>query len=718
MAKKKANNKVLPNDSKAGSYFKKKNVNSKRNKVLPSDSEAGSYTAGSYTARDIYILEGLEPVRKRPGMYIGSTGLDGLHHLVWEVVDNAIDEATAGYAKNIIVELLAENKVRVADDGRGIPVDIHPKTKKSALETVLCTLHAGGKFGGTSYKVAGGLHGVGVSVVNALSTHLQAEVCRNGILYQQEYSRGKPTTKVEKIKKCSQTGTRITFVPDPTIFPEIKFDIKKILDHLRQQAYLTPGITIKVIDHREKTLFPSYTFHFESGIVAFLKYLTERYHRLTKKAFSVHQEKEGIFVDIALMYVEDSDSLELAFANNILTPEGGMHLTGFRSALTRSLTDYAKEENLLKGDKVTLSGNDTREGLVAVISVKLRNPQFEGQTKAKLGNPEARTAVEKVMGENFKEYLELHKEEAKKIIARCLLSARARRAAKKARENILRKGVLQGLTLPGKLADCISRKAEDSELFLVEGDSAGGSAKAGRDRNIQAILPLRGKILNVEKAHFDKMMSSQEIKSLIIAMGTSIGEDFNINKLRYHKIILMTDADVDGAHIQTLLLTLFYRYFRPIIDNGYLYIAQPPLYRIKKGKEMYYAYSDKEKEKILSQLQGEKKTSSKKKTRKLKLVSKGKEGAVLATEEEEKVPEAGEELQKGISLQRYKGLGEMNPDQLWITTMDPENRILRQVTVEDAEEADRLFDILMGGDVAPRKKFIQAYAQKVKNLDI
>ncbi len=687
----------------------KKEINKKINKK-----------ESSYTAKDIYILEGLEPVRKRPGMYIGSTGLNGLHHLIWEVVDNAIDEATAGYAHNIIVEFLKDNRIRITDDGRGIPVDIHPKTKKSALETVLCTLHAGGKFGGTSYKVAGGLHGVGVSVVNALSQYLKAEVCRNGFLYQQEYSRGKPKTKVKKIKKCSSTGTIITFEPDPQIFPDIKFDIKKVLTHLRQQAYLTPGITIRIFDKREDSLFPSYTFHFESGIVSFLKYLTEQYNSLIKEPFYVRQEKDGIMVEIALTYIEDSDSLELAFANNIRTPEGGMHLTGFRSALTRSLSDYAKKENLLKGDNITLSGDDTREGLVAVVSVKLKNPQFEGQTKAKLGNPEARTSVEKVMGESFKEYLELHKEEAKKIIARCLLSARARRAAKKARENILRKGVLQGLTLPGKLADCISRKAEESELFLVEGDSAGGSAKSGRDRNIQAILPLRGKILNVEKAPFDKMMSSQEIKSLIIAMGTSIGEDFNINKLRYHKIILMTDADTDGAHIQTLLLTLFYRHFRPIIENGYLYIAQPPLYRIQKGKQVQYAYSDKEKEKILSQLQRKEtiKQVSNNKARKLKLVGESKEGAILEVEKGEEKTEKGKDLQKGISLQRYKGLGEMNPDQLWTTTMDPKNRVLRQVTIEDAEEADRLFDILMGNNVAPRKKFIQAYAQKVKNLDV
>lgn len=676
----------------------------------------------SYTAKDIYVLEGLEPVRRRPGMYIGSTGVDGLHHLIWEVVDNCIDEAMGGYAKDIKVQILKENRVAVTDDGRGIPVDIHKKTKKSALETVMCTLHAGGKFGGNSYKVAGGLHGVGISVVNALSEYLQAEVCRDGALYSQEYNKGKPTTKLKKIGKCQKSGTKIIFEPDPEIFKEIKFDTKKILDHLRQQAYLTSGTTIKFEDYREDAVIPSYTFYFESGIITLVKYLSRSAHCLTDNVFYTKQEKEEILVEVALLYTDDSESTEKAFANNIHTPEGGMHLTGFRSALTRTLNDYAKEQGIFKNEDSGFTGEDTREGLVAVISVKLREPQFEGQTKAKLGNPEVRTVVEQVFGENFKEFLEGNKEDAKRIIEKSLLSSRARQAAKKARENILRKGVLEGMTLPGKLADCISKKAEDSELFIVEGDSAGGSSKMGRNRNTQAILPLKGKILNVEKSRFDRMMISEEIRALIVALGTAISEDFNIDKLRYHKIVIMTDADTDGAHIRSLLLTLFFRYFKPIIDAGYIYIAQPPLYRIQKGKEFHYAYTEDEKQKVLEKIQGKmevkEKEPSKSKVRKLKLVEEGKEESILAVEKDESFDESNDDLMKGISIQRYKGLGEMNPDQLWDTTMDPEKRVLKQVTIEDVENADRLFDILMGKEVLPRKNFIQAYAQKVKNLDV
>ncbi|MGB9726560.1 MAG: DNA topoisomerase (ATP-hydrolyzing) subunit B [Minisyncoccia bacterium] len=675
----------------------------------------------TYTAKDIYVLEGLEPVRRRPGMYIGSTGVEGLHHLIWEVVDNSIDEATAGYAKNILVEILKENQIAITDDGRGIPVDIHPKTKKSALETVMCTLHAGGKFGGQSYKVAGGLHGVGVSVVNALSEHLIAEVCRDGVLYKQEYQKGKPVSKVLKNGRCLKSGTKITFQPDPEIFKEIKFDIKRILDHLREQAYLTPNLTIQIKDYREKATIPSYVFHFESGIKAFIQYLIRDYKCLTKTPFYVSLEKDNILTEIALVYIEDQETLELSFANNIHTPEGGMHLTGFRAALTRVLNEYAKEQGFLKGEEGGFTGEDAREGLVAIISIKLREPQFEGQTKAKLGNPEARVVVEKIMAESFKEYLEINRDEAKKVIEKCLLSSRARQAAKKAKENILRKSALEGTALPGKLADCISKKAENSELFIVEGESAGGSAKLARDRNFQAILPLKGKILNVEKARFDKMMTSEEIKALIIALGTTIGEDFDLEKLRYHKIIIMSDADSDGAHIRTLLLTLFFRYFRPIIENGYLYIAQPPLYRIQKGKEIYYAYTEEEKEKIIKQIEkiSGSKEKSKEKVYKLKIVEENKEGGVLSAElKEEKSLEETKEKRTVFNIQRYKGLGEMNPDQLWETTMDPQRRILKKVTIEDAEEADRLFDILMGEEVLPRKTFIQAYAQKVKNLDI
>ncbi len=630
----------------------------------------------SYTAKDIYVLEGLEPVRKRPGMYIGSTGLDGLHHLIWEVVDNSIDEAMAGFAKNIKVELLKGNRVVVTDDGRGIPVDLHPQTKKSALETVMCTLHAGGKFGGESYKVAGGLHGVGVSVVNALSKWLKAEVCRDGFLYTQEYERGKPKFEVKKLGICQKTGTRITFDPDPEIFPKIEFDLKKILDHLRQQAYLTKGVRIDIVDERGKTPF-YYSFYFEGGLRSFLRYLVGFEKIIQEHDFYVSQEYKGIEVEAAFVYTQDIESKEMSFANNIYTPDGGAHLTGFRSAMTKTLNDYARQEGYLKENEENLIGDDVREGLVAVVSVKLKTPQFEGQTKTRLGNPEVRTAVEVVVSEALRNFLEKYRNDARAIIEKNLLAAKARKAAKAAKEVVLKKGLLEGLTLPGKLADCSSRNPEESELFIVEGDSAGGSAKSGRDRRIQAILPLRGKILNVEKSRIDKMLLNKEIKSLVVALGTAISDKFDISKLRYHKIILMTDADVDGAHIRTLLLTLFYRYFREIIEKGYLYIAQPPLYRIQKGKEVRYAYSDSEKDKIVKEL--------------------------------------GE---SGLSIQRYKGLGEMNPSQLWETTMDPQRRILKQVTIDDAEEADRLFDILMGENVEPRKNFIQAYATSVKNLDI
>lgn len=629
----------------------------------------------SYTAKDIYVLEGLEPVRKRPGMYIGSTGIDGLHHLIWEVVDNSIDEAMAGYAKNIRVELLPKNQVAVTDDGRGIPVEIHAQTKKSALETVMTTLHAGGKFGGESYKIAGGLHGVGVSVVCALSNWMKAEVCRDGNLYVQEYKKGKPQYKVKKIGKCDAAGTKIVFEPDPEIFSKIEFDRKRILDHLRQQAFLTKGIKIEIIDQREASAV-YHGFYYDGGLLSFLKYLSENEKTLQEVPFYIYKTYEDMEVEVAFVYKEEIESHELSFANNIYTPDGGMHLTGFRSALTRALNDYARSNGYLKEGEENLIGDDVREGLVAIISIKLKEPQFEGQTKARLGNPPARTAVESVVSEALKEFLEKNSTTARQIIEKCLLAAKARMAAKAAKETVLRKGAFEGLILPGKLADCTSRDPSESELFLVEGDSAGGSAKQGRDRQTQAILPLKGKILNVEKARIDKMLLNKEIKSLVVALGTAIAESFNINSLRYYKIILMTDADVDGSHIRTLLLTLFYRYFPQIIENDHLFIAQPPLYRIQKGKEIRYCYNETEKEKIIKTL--------------------------------------GE----GVSIQRYKGLGEMNPEQLWETTMDPARRRLKLVVVEDAKEADRLFDILMGEAVEPRKQFIQSRAQEVRNLDI
>jgi len=632
----------------------------------------------SYTAKDILVLEGLEPVRKRPGMYVGSTGPDGLHHLIKEVVDNSRDEAMAGFAKNISVTMLPDGRsVEVSDDGRGIPVDIHSQTKKSALETVLTTLHAGGKFGGGSYKVSGGLHGVGVSVVNALSSDMKVEVCRDGKRYVQEYSRGVPKYKVKEIGKAETTGTTVTFTPDEQVFGKVEFDCKRVLGYLREQAYLTKGVRIIFSDLRSTPPF-YYGFRFEGGIKSFLDYLNiDGDKSIQDRVFYVDKEYNGINVEVAFSYNDGIETSELAFANNVHNPEGGMHLTGFKSALTRTLNDYARSEGYIKEKEENLSGEDVREGLTAIVSVKILNPQFEGQTKAKLGNPEARTAVETVMNVGFREFLEKYKGDAEHIIGKCLLAAKARKAAKAAKDTILRKGALEGLTLPGKLADCQSKKAEDAELFIVEGDSAGGSAKQARDRRTQAILPLRGKILNVEKSRLDKMLMNKEITALIVALGTAIAEEFDIAKLRYHKIILMTDADVDGAHIRTLLLSLFYRHFLPVINGGYLYIAQPPLYHVQSGKNISYAWSDNEKDSIL----------------------KGLKGA-------------------NANVQRYKGLGEMNPEQLRETTMDPGARILKQVTIEDAREADRMFDILMGSDVMPRKHFIMTRGHLVSNLDL
>ena len=690
-----------------------------------------------YGAESIQVLEGLDPVRKRPGMYIGSTGIDGLHHLIWEVVDNGIDEAMAGHAKNISITFLPNHRVQVVDDGRGIPVDIHKQTKTSALDTVLTTLHAGGKFDGGSYKISGGLHGVGVSVVNALSSYLKAEVWRDGYIWTQEYKKGKPKAKVKKGAKCKGSGTSITFEPDVEIFGAVDeggkkkkelpdFEWKVILRRLRQQAYLVKGIRINVKDQREEdsSLHKDYTFYFEGGLRSYVSYLNKGLDAQHAGIFYTSKEDEvqGIFVEVALQYVDDLQAREMGFANNIYTPEGGMHITGFRTALTRTLNDYAKKNGFIKESESNFLGDDVREGLTAIISVKLKEPQFEGQTKAKLGNPEARTITESIFAEGFSYFLEENPKDARSIIEKVMLALRARKAAKAAKESVLRKGALDGLTLPGKLADCQNRKAEDSELFIVEGDSAGGSCKQGRDRKSQAILPLRGKVMNVERARFDRMLTASGIKDLIIALGAAIADEFNIEKLRYHKIIIATDADVDGSHIRTLLLTLFYRYFQPIIEEGYLYIAQPPLYKIQYGKTIEYAYDDEVKDKIVAKIQKERKKNTKKTIKEktpLEPTDLQEDPASNGAGEEKSLDGAQDkESTKGIRIQRYKGLGEMNPDQLWETTMDPENRILKQVEIEDAEEANKTFDILMGKEVGPRKLFIQTHAKTVENVDV
>lgn len=656
----------------------------KDNKNQAKEAVSSEVKPSSYDAKDIIVLEGLDPVRKRPGMYIGSTGIDGLHHLIHEVVDNGIDEAMGGFAKNLEIRLSDNHRVSMQDDGRGIPVDIHPQTKRSTLETVMTVLHAGGKFESGAYKVSGGLHGVGVSVVNALSRYMRAEICRDGGKFVQEYAKGKPKAATKKIGTSSLHGTQVVFEPDPEIFgnkdgkmPE--YDFNRISNHLREQAFLTKGVRIRLVDAR-KGSENSADFHFEGGIISFIKYLLGSEKSIHDNIFYINKLVEKIQVETAFVYTEDIQCLELAFANNIRTTEGGMQLTGFRTALTRVLNDYARKEEYLKENEEGLTGDDVREGIVVVVSVKLPEPQFEGQTKAKLGNPEARTAVDSAVSEGLKDFLEKNPQDAKKIIEKCLLAAKARKAAKAAKETVLRKGILEGLTLPGKLTDCSSRHPEESELFIVEGDSAGGSAKQGRNRQFQAILPLRGKILNVEKSRLSKIIENREVKSLIIALGTAVAEAFDISKLRYYKIILMTDADVDGAHIRSLLLTLFFRFLPEVIKQGHLYIAQPPLYRIQKGKEIQYAYDDNEKEALV------------------KKITAGKEG--------------------NIYIQRYKGLGEMNPDQLWDTTMDPAKRILKVVTIDDAEKADKMFDALMGDIVEPRRHFIQARAKAVRNLDI
>ncbi|MDF2378623.1 MAG: DNA topoisomerase (ATP-hydrolyzing) subunit B [Candidatus Gracilibacteria bacterium] len=630
-----------------------------------------------YDASKIQVLEGLEAVRKRPGMYIGSTSATGLHHMIWEVLDNSIDEAMAGHCDTITVTVQKDGAVSVQDNGRGIPVDKHAKTGKSALETVLTVLHAGGKFGGdeSGYKVSGGLHGVGVSVVNALSTKLIAEVCRDGIQYEQTYENGKPQGDLKQVGKTDRRGTKITFYPSSETFDTVDFEYKIIKTRVRQQSYLTKGVHIYLQDERVSPQLRD-AFYFDKGIVSYVKHLNEGKQGIGK-VFYIEKSAEEGHIELAIQYSDSYQEVIYGFANNIHTPEGGMHITGFKSALTRSLNNYAKKNNLVKDKDGSFTSDDVREGITAVVSVKLAEAQFEGQTKSKLGNAEMRTAVESIMNKYFAEFLEENPDTAKDIIGKCMLTSRARRAAKAARDSIVRKGALEGLTLPGKLADCSSKDATISELYIVEGDSAGGSAKQGRDRETQAILPLKGKILNTEQARMDRVLGNEEIKSLVIAMGTAIGDVFDIEKLRYHKLIIMTDADVDGAHIRTLILTLYYRYFKDIVEKGYLYIAQPPLYKLSKGKKAWYAQSEEEKN-------------------------------VIVKREEIEI--------KGI--QRYKGLGEMNPEQLWETTMDPDARSLLQVTIDDAEEADRVFDVLMGNQVAPRKKFIQTHAKNVQNLDI
>ncbi len=656
---------------------------------MPKTAKPAKKTSG-YSAESITVLEGLEPVRKRPGMYIGTTGPDGLHHLVTEIFDNSRDEAMGGFANDIEITLLPENMVRVTDNGRGIPVDIHKQTKVSALETIMTTLHAGGKFDGESYKVSGGLHGVGGSVVNALSQYCKAEVHRDGGIYVQEYTRGKKKGAVKKIGSSKLHGTIILFQPDSEIFPDTNFNFDRIINHMRQQAYLVKGLRISVIDARNISKMdmadifyirelglaaPSMSFYFEGGLTSLVRFENEHSKPIHKNIFYVEKNTNGNdyeTVEVALQYVDDISSRLLPFANNIYTAEGGTHVTGFKTALTRSLNTYARKNNLVNEKEDNFTGDDALEGLTAVISIKLREIQFEGQTKAKLGTVEAQSMVTTIFGEAFSAYLEENPDDARSIVQKVVLALKARKAAKAAKDSVLRKGALEGMTLPGKLADCQSRSAEESELFIVEGDSAGGTAKQGRDRRIQAILPLRGKILNIERAHLDRMLASEQIKNLVVAFGTAIGDTFDITKLRYHKIIIATDADVDGAHIRTLLLTLLYRFFRPLIDAGFVYIAQPPLYKIKKGKEILYAYSDEERD---------------------------KKGAAAT------------------DVQRYKGLGEMNAEELWETTMDPKVRILKQVTVEDAREADRIFDILMGSDVPSRKSFIQSNAKKAV-LDI
>jgi DNA gyrase subunit B len=634
---------------------------------------------GSYQAEDIQVLEGLEAVRRRPGMYVGGTDIKALHHLVYEVVDNSIDEALAGSCDQIFITIHTDSTVTVEDNGRGIPVDKHPEMKKSALEVVMTMLHAGGKFGGSGYKVSGGLHGVGVSAVNALSEWFEVRVRRDGKVYFQRYERGRPQEPVKvigKMKKGESTGTIQTFMFDPEIFKgDLDYRFDTLVQRFREMAFVTRAVSIRLLDERDGR---EMNFYFEGGIKSFVRYLNRNRGALHPV---VHAEKEvdGVLVEAAIQFTDAYSESVYAFANTINTIDGGTHLTGLRSAITRTINDFARKNNLLKDSDMNFSGDDTREGLTAIVSIKHPDPQFESQTKVKLMNPEVQTFVQQVVNETFGEFLETNTSAAKSIVQKCLTAARARAAARKARDLVIRKSALESLTLPGKLADCSERSPERAELYIVEGDSAGGSAKQGRDRHFQAILPLRGKILNTERARLDKILSNNEIKALISALGTGIGESFDLSGLRYGRVIIMTDADVDGSHIRTLLLTFFFRYMQPLIDSGHLYIAQPPLYSITRGKKQQYVYTEAEKEEVLKGMV--------------------EDGA-------------------RVNLQRYKGLGEMNPDQLWETTMDPENRILLLVTVEDAAEADRTFDMLMGSSVPPRRRFIQTHASEVRNLDI
>ena len=640
-------------------------------------------SVSDYTSKDIRVLEGLEAVRVRPGMYIGSTDQRGLHHLIYEILDNAVDEAMAGYCTKVLISIDTDGLISVVDDGRGIPIDVHPTTGKSGLETVMTTLHAGGKFGGGAYKVTGGLHGVGGSVVNALSIYLRAQVQRDGYTYHQEYAQGDPTGEVVKSDKTTEHGTTISFKPDPAIFPIIEYDFEMLISHFKEIAFLNKGLEIDFVSpwHEEARKGDiERTYYFDGGIANLVRNVNRGRKVIQKEPFYYQKTLEDTSVEVAIQYNDSFSETVFSFANCINTNEGGTHLTGFRSALTRVINDFTRKQGFIKDDQPNLTGEDVREGLAAVVSVKLTDPQFEGQTKTKLGNAEVRSIVESVVAEGLSRYLEENPQSAKLMVEKCLTSQRAREAAKKARELVIRKNALDGSSLPGKLADCSERDPAKSELYIVEGESAGGSAKMGRDRSYQAILPLKGKILNVERVlqQPDKILGHEEIRSVIAALGAGEGEEFDPAKIRYHKIIIMTDADVDGSHIRTLVLTFFYRRMQALIDHGYLYIAQPPLYRVQVGRQIDYAYTEEQKDVLMAKVEG----------------------------------------RRGVQVQRYKGLGEMNPEQLWETTMNPETRQMLQVNIEDVVEVDNVFTMLMSEAVAPRKSFIQAHARSVKNLDV